>query len=42
LGNRGSIRFHNSSSMTWAIPDRLALGRVTVPSQGSQYKCSLS
>jgi len=43
FGSRGSMRVQRSSSMSaWAIPDRLALGQVTVPSLESEYKRSVS
>ena len=38
LGKRGSIRFHNASSRSSLMPDRLRIGQATVPSLRSEYK----
>jgi hypothetical protein len=43
LGSKGSIRVHKSSSTSvWLMPDRLAVGQATVPSQSSKYKRPVS
>jgi hypothetical protein len=43
FGSSGSIRLHKSSSTsTWLMPDRLAVGQATVPSQSQQYKRPVS
>jgi len=43
FGKRGSIRVHKSSSTSaWLMPDRLAVGQATVPSQSSEYKRPVS
>jgi hypothetical protein len=41
LGKSGSIRFHNASSSSSAIPDRLRVGQATVPRLRSKYKSAL-
>jgi hypothetical protein len=38
FGKSGSIRFHNASSSSSGIPDRLRVGQATVPSLNQKYK----
>jgi hypothetical protein len=43
FGNSGSIRVHKSSSTSaWLMPDRLAVGQVTVPTPSFEYKRPVS
>jgi hypothetical protein len=37
-GRSGAIRFHNASSRSSGMPDRLRVGQATVPSRHTKYK----